>query len=251
MTGAQYPSDPVSLLRHKIMLDNIISKARAVNGMKSSYSDSFDPPNVWSEEELDFLWIGVRRHGMGNWEAILRDPRLHFTSWRSPRELAERWEEEQSNLLKTKPSVHSKRYRPTKKYNPNIIEEPQLYLGSSNFQKHGTTFDSLLVNDPTRTNLAAKGSLNLPRWLREADSFPPSAVSYTGHSGLMQWINQPFLGSDRTMEIKNRRAPESKPFGATQVQEVTTYPTLNKPKEVIVINSDASSEETVSDDQSV
>lgn len=121
-----------------MMLDNIISRARALSGNKSStFSDNFDTSNVWSEEELDFLWIGVRRHGIGNWDSILRDPRLHFTSWRSPRELAKQWVEEQSKLLSTKPSFHTKRYRPTNIYNlNNLVEEPQVslrYRGRSTF----------------------------------------------------------------------------------------------------------------------
>ncbi|KAK9063081.1 hypothetical protein SSX86_016951 [Deinandra increscens subsp. villosa] len=224
MVGAQYPIDSVSLMRHKMMLDNILSKARAVKS-------KLEHQNVWSEEELDFLWIGVRRHGMGSWDAILRDPRLHFSSWRSPRELAERWEEEQSNLLRTKP---------TKKTNPVLVQEPQLSLGF----RGRSTLDPFLVNAP-------KANLNLPHWLREAVSFPPlrpveqggvPSVSYTGHSGLMQWINQPFCGSNRKMGTTDKSGPELQPISGV------THP-ISKPDEVIVIESDASSEETLSDNQ--
>lgn len=218
-----YPSDPVSLMRHKVMLDNILSKARAVSVKKrSNFSDGFEHPNVWSEEELDFLWIGVRRHGLGSWNAILRDPRLHFSSWRSPRELAERWEEEQLNLLRTKPSF------PT---NPPV-----------GFKGTSTTFDPFSV----------KGNLNLPHWLQDAVNIPPSrqaAVSYTGRSGLMQWINQPFCGSmgitDKTGRVTTT------PWAAPLVQGVAATHPISKADEVIVIESDASSEGTVSDDQCV
>ncbi|KAL8188572.1 hypothetical protein R6Q57_029860 [Mikania cordata] len=239
MVGAQYPFDSISLMRHKIMLDNILSKARAVN---SKLSDGFGHPSVWSEDELDFLWIGVRRHGMGSWDAILRDPRLHFSSWRSPRELAERWEEEQSNLLRTKP---------TKKNNP-VVEEPQLSLGLTG----RSTFDPCLVNGP-------RGNLTLPHWLQEAVSFPPTrpagvpSVSYTGHSSLMQWINQPFCGFNRTMGMTDRIGTEvlQPTSGATHwdqpmAQPIAAHP-IRKPDEVIVINSDASSEDTISDDHCV
>ncbi|KAI7755832.1 hypothetical protein M8C21_024089, partial [Ambrosia artemisiifolia] len=158
MIGVQYPSDSVSLMRHKMMLDNILSKARAASAKNGIFSDGFDHSNVWSEEELDFLWIGVRRHGMGSWDAILRDPRLHFSSWRSPRELAERWEEEQANLLRTKPSFHTKPLKPTEKHNP-ILDESQLSLGSRG--RSTGSVDPFLVN-------GLKGNLNLPHWLREA-----------------------------------------------------------------------------------
>lgn len=247
LTGSQYPSDPVSLMRHKMMLDSIINKARAVNSKKRNFTDNFDFPNVWSEDELDFLWIGVRRHGVGSWDSILRDPRLHFSSWRSPRELAEQWEEEQVKLLSPNPS-QTKHFKPAKKYNPNFVEEPQLSLGS----KGRSTFQSSLINGPT---VATNGNLtsNLPHWLREVVSYPPSrpveptaipSVSYTGHSGLMQWINQPFSGSNRTIGMMNKMAPELQP---PLVQPAAGL-SISKPDEVIVINSDASSEETISDD---
>ncbi|PQQ14866.1 uncharacterized protein Pyn_39564 [Prunus yedoensis var. nudiflora] len=88
-----------SVLRHKLMHDSIASRARAFNE-RSSFHDKYKPHStMWSEEELDFLWIGVRRHGRDNWDAMLRDPRLHFSSWRVARDLAGRWEEEQSKLL--------------------------------------------------------------------------------------------------------------------------------------------------------
>ncbi|XP_076935379.1 uncharacterized protein LOC143602003 isoform X2 [Bidens hawaiensis] len=245
MIGSQYPSDSVSLIRHKIMLDSILSKARAVNVKKGKFVGCFDHPNVWSEEELDFLWIGVRRHGIGSWDAILRDPRLHFSSWRSPRELAKRWEEEQSNLLRAKPPFHSTQFKPAKKHCP--IEEPQLSLGF----RGRSTVDPYLVNAP-------KGNLNLPPWLREAVSFPcfspveqtgvPS-VSYTGQSGLMQWINQPFCGSNRVGPVLQPTSGAA--YWAEPLAQVVAARPVSKADEVIVIESDVSSEETVSDDHSV
>ncbi|CAO2205544.1 unnamed protein product [Urochloa humidicola] len=53
----------------------------------------------WSEEELDFLWIGVRRYGVNNWNAMLRDTRLRFSNSRMPEELAKQWDKEQKKLL--------------------------------------------------------------------------------------------------------------------------------------------------------
>ncbi|XP_015570473.1 uncharacterized protein LOC8274989 isoform X2 [Ricinus communis] len=88
-----------SLLRHKLMLDSIVSRASALNA-KGCFQDKFKSyTTLWLEEELDSLWIGVRRHGRDNWHAMLRDPRLHFSSWRTARDLAEQWEEEQAKLL--------------------------------------------------------------------------------------------------------------------------------------------------------
>eukprot|EP01018_Ginkgo_biloba_P031544 Gb_16961 [translate_table: standard] len=58
--------------------------------------DSSEP---WTEDELDALWTGVRRHGRGNWDAMLRDPRLRFSKTRSVEGLADRWEEEQLKMF--------------------------------------------------------------------------------------------------------------------------------------------------------
>ncbi|KAF7086949.1 hypothetical protein CFC21_090188 [Triticum aestivum] len=54
---------------------------------------------TWSEEELDFLWIGVRRYGTNNWNAMLRDARLRFSSSRMAEDLAKQWNKEQKKLL--------------------------------------------------------------------------------------------------------------------------------------------------------
>ena len=87
------------LRRHKIVLDSIVSRARALNE-RGNFQDNLKPHTImWSEEELDYLWIGVRRHGRGNWDAMLRDPRLRFSPLRVPKDLAERWEDEQLKLL--------------------------------------------------------------------------------------------------------------------------------------------------------
>ncbi|CAM6104306.1 unnamed protein product [Calypogeia fissa] len=54
---------------------------------------------AWSEDELDALWTGVRRHGVGNWAAMLLDSKLCFLKSRSVGELADRWKEEQTKCF--------------------------------------------------------------------------------------------------------------------------------------------------------
>ncbi|XP_042517347.1 uncharacterized protein LOC122091454 isoform X2 [Macadamia integrifolia] len=89
-----------SIQRHKLMLDSIVTRAKALKGNQGCWLDkSKGSATAWSEEELDSLWIGVRRHGRGNWDAMLRDPRLHFSVWRVAKDLAEQWDDEQSQLL--------------------------------------------------------------------------------------------------------------------------------------------------------
>ncbi|XP_047337447.1 uncharacterized protein LOC124941205 [Impatiens glandulifera] len=52
----------------------------------------------WSEEELDSLWIGIRRYGQSGWEAMLNDSMLKFSNFRTPTSLSERWILEQQKF---------------------------------------------------------------------------------------------------------------------------------------------------------
>lgn len=81
---------------HRRVLENIMMRTGSgpSNPLKRKFVKDF-----WSEDELDFLWIGVRRHGLGGWEAMIRDPRLKFARFRTPLDLAARWEEEQLKIL--------------------------------------------------------------------------------------------------------------------------------------------------------
>nr|XP_043631427.1 protein CHROMATIN REMODELING 4 isoform X2 [Erigeron canadensis] len=81
---------------HRKVLENIMLRTGSASGnsLKRKLVKDF-----WSEEELDFLWIGVRRHGRGGWETMLRDPRLKFARFRTADDLAARWEEEQIKVL--------------------------------------------------------------------------------------------------------------------------------------------------------
>lgn len=56
-------------------------------------------PDAWSEEELDSLWIGVRRYGHGNWYTMIQDPKLIFSMYKTPKDLAEKWLEEQRKFF--------------------------------------------------------------------------------------------------------------------------------------------------------
>uniref|UniRef100_A0A6P4A959 protein CHROMATIN REMODELING 4 isoform X1 n=1 Tax=Ziziphus jujuba TaxID=326968 RepID=A0A6P4A959_ZIZJJ len=81
---------------HRKVLENIMMRTGSGSSnlhKKKSKADS------WSEDELDFLWIGVRRHGRGNWDAMLRDPRLKFSKYKTPEDLSARWEEEQLKII--------------------------------------------------------------------------------------------------------------------------------------------------------
>lgn len=53
----------------------------------------------WSEVELDALWMGVRKYGEGNWNAILEDSSLPLLKDKTFEEMATRWKEETSKVF--------------------------------------------------------------------------------------------------------------------------------------------------------
>ncbi|KAK1304302.1 CHD3-type chromatin-remodeling factor PICKLE [Acorus calamus] len=80
---------------HKKVLENILMRTGFGSTKLSKKRSRAD---TWSEDELDALWIGVRRHGRGNWDGMLRDPRLKFSKYKTPEDLCSRWAEEQLKI---------------------------------------------------------------------------------------------------------------------------------------------------------
>lgn len=310
-----------SVLRHEMMLDNVVTRAGALNGKRSCFVDNFQMPTTWSEEELDFLWIGVRRHGRGNWDTMLKDPRLHFLLWRSPRELAQRWDEEQTKHFSGISSFHGKHFRPMdihKNYfhtrtgiqMDSLVDEIQLSLGDTNAHHLDNSSYFLPLNDfhtngieqirgpYTSTNklhskhynncrgqygsmeipgiktsstdramsgLTTKG--NLPHWLREAVTVPHSELLKQDLPSVVPSIHPPGMQFvDRTCSTY-LGLPRKKP--ETNLPQAGTFVTLGSKNgvsvsrrpyhchangqedDLIVLDSDASSEETISDDHNV
>ncbi|XP_022762611.1 protein CHROMATIN REMODELING 4-like isoform X2 [Durio zibethinus] len=81
---------------HRRVLESILMRTGSGSG---NFYKNKSKVEGWSEDELDFLWIGVRRHGRGSWDAMLRDPRLNFSKYKTSEDLATRWEEEQLKIL--------------------------------------------------------------------------------------------------------------------------------------------------------
>ncbi|CAI9760022.1 unnamed protein product [Fraxinus pennsylvanica] len=81
---------------HREVLENIM--LRSGYGL-SSLNKKKSKGDIWSENELDNLWIGIRRHGKGNWEAMLRNPGLKFSKVKTAEDLSTKWEEEQLKIL--------------------------------------------------------------------------------------------------------------------------------------------------------
>lgn len=81
---------------HTTVLDNTTIKTQTDAHKFTKKRLKFD---AWSEDELDALWIGVRRHGKGNWDAMLRDSKLKILKNRSVEELLFKWHEEQHKIM--------------------------------------------------------------------------------------------------------------------------------------------------------
>lgn len=81
---------------HRKVLDNIMMRTQSAT---SKFFKKKLKADAWSEDELDALWIGVRRHGRGNWDAMLRDPKLKFSKLRTAEDLSARWTEEQRKIV--------------------------------------------------------------------------------------------------------------------------------------------------------
>ncbi|KAK9919291.1 hypothetical protein M0R45_027896 [Rubus argutus] len=298
-----------SILRHKLMHDSIVSQARSLNEM-DSFDDKFKPYNtMWSEEELDYLWIGVRRYGRDNWNAILMDPRLHFSSWRVARDLAMRWKEEQSKLLsgmfgpqfKYSRSQGSSLYRnnflgpQTGIWQQNTTDETRLSLrvvdacGGGNVSRRPLVKSAYVCNDgqehlhrplsyPKRvshrrgkyieeefSNLSRSRSRSMPRGKLLSTELP-ATCNIGGRGTFPQWLQEAVVASPPTRKEMQFTFGGSREYDLQPL--ITSAPRLNSLSEIrpemaelrrdsshdgvkqdnlIVIDSDASSEETISD----
>ncbi|CAI9773372.1 unnamed protein product [Fraxinus pennsylvanica] len=65
----------------------------------SSLNKKKSKTGIWSEDELDNLWISIQRHGRSKWEAMLRNPRLKFSKAKTVETLSTKWEEEQLKIF--------------------------------------------------------------------------------------------------------------------------------------------------------
>ncbi|GKC21860.1 chromatin remodeling 4-like protein isoform X1 [Tanacetum coccineum] len=103
--GQMLPTNASLPENHRKVLENIMMRTGPGS---SNHPQRKLVKDYWSEDELNFLWVGVRRHGCGGWNAMLEDPKLRFLRFRSAEDLAARWEEEQLKILGTPVQNHSK-----------------------------------------------------------------------------------------------------------------------------------------------
>ncbi|KAL0334402.1 UNVERIFIED_CONTAM: hypothetical protein Sangu_1596400 [Sesamum angustifolium] len=209
ISGIRTDGRAQSFLRHKMILDNILMRTRAVREAEAASWTSFEHPTTWLEEELDCLWIGVRRHGRDILDAILRDRQATLPgNFLFFGQVAKK----QSNFPATEVKMLG-RYLPAE-----AVEIPPR------------------PSDPTHV-----------------------AVSSVSHCGT-QWLNGPNFECTVTSQqpwLSNRYASVLNIRSANQpliIRHGKTEPherEVNKKDDMIVIPSDASSEETISDDHSI
>ncbi|KAI3518860.1 hypothetical protein L1887_07705 [Cichorium endivia] len=171
---------------HRKVLENIMMRTGSGNGnvLKRKLVKDF-----WSEDELDFLWIGVRRHGRGGWETMLRDPRLKFSKFRTPEDLANRWEEEQVKIL-------------------DLTGQNKSNVGAKSGKNHGfpSISDGMMKRALHRSRFAS-GPPNFPPHLMDMklgldgpstsgfDNLDPRTFQHGNFPPIPMWIPERFRGS--------------------------------------------------------
>ncbi|KAJ9707916.1 hypothetical protein PVL29_000134 [Vitis rotundifolia] len=118
---------------HRKVLENIMM--RTGSGSMNLFKKK-SRVEGWSEDELDFLWTGVRRHGRGNWDAMLRDPRLKFSKYKTADDLSARWEEEQLKISEGPASLMPKSSKSTKGNKSSLF--PSISDGMMMRASHGS-----------------------------------------------------------------------------------------------------------------
>ncbi|KAL1833871.1 hypothetical protein ACET3Z_003522 [Daucus carota] len=142
---------------HRKVLENIMMRT---GSGPSNFVKRKGIKDIWTEDELDFLWIGVRRHGRGNWDAMIRDPRLKFSKFKTPEDLLIRWEEEQHKILDIPTLPVQKPFKSSKSAKsplfPGISDAMMTralhgsrFAGPKKFQPHLTDMKLGLNNQPS------------------------------------------------------------------------------------------------------
>ncbi|KAK6154800.1 hypothetical protein DH2020_009048 [Rehmannia glutinosa] len=151
---------------HRKVLENIILRTGAGSSHLLKKKSKMD---IWSEDELDYLWIGVRRHGRGNWEAMLLDPRLKFSKFKTAEDLLARWEEEQLKILDGPKSLV-----PPKSAN-NMLSG--ISDGMMARALHGTCSDGMMARalHGTKYNGPMKSQMHITDMRLGLAGLPPSA----------------------------------------------------------------------------
>ncbi|KAL3578887.1 hypothetical protein D5086_020391 [Populus alba] len=142
-------------------------------------------PDAWSDVELDSLWVGVRRRGQGNWEAMLRDPSLFFKG-KTVEHLTRRWMKERLQIFNLEeygnPQVDRHQIAGTTSLSSKDqhssgevkIDEPTLLLG-------GISSDSIAIRDLNQIQPKTDNE-GLGGFLPHANEIPNNFIQNEGPS---------------------------------------------------------------------
>lgn len=173
---------------HRKVLENIILRT---GGGSNSLLKKKSKSDIWSEDELDYLWIGVRRHGRGNWEAMIQDPRLRFSKYKIAEDLAARWEEEQLKILDGPGLPAPKPPVPPKSSNPLLSGISDAMMARA---LHGACSDGMVARALHGTKF--NGSMKFHSHLTDMrlGLAGPSAASHleTSDAPLVNWPTDKF-----------------------------------------------------------
>ncbi|OAE22447.1 hypothetical protein AXG93_3348s1040 [Marchantia polymorpha subsp. ruderalis] len=160
---------------------------------------------TWTDEELDALWSGVRRHGRGNWAAMLIDSKLCFLKSRSVGELSERWKEEEMKMF-AKPEQVSE-----------VMKQPAIRWGGTNKLSN--------VEGGSEHLLQHMSGAERGRHLQSSIPLAPSCTSDIGLAGPHERRDgMPWSLPDLDVKPEKERLPY---FGSSTSGNLSTPPSLD------------------------
>ncbi|XP_022872457.1 protein CHROMATIN REMODELING 4-like isoform X1 [Olea europaea var. sylvestris] len=141
---------------HRKVLENLMLRTGPGNSNLLKMKSKVD---IWSEDELDYLWIGVRRHGRGRWDSMLQDPKLKFSKFKTAEDLSARWEVEQLKIVDGSGLLGPKSLRPPKSASSLLFSG--ISDGLMTRAMHRTISDGVMAHALPRTSsdvMLARGS---------------------------------------------------------------------------------------------
>nr|AMP82932.1 CHD3-type chromatin-remodeling factor PICKLE [Catalpa bungei] len=203
--SSQFPSSFSSFPEnHRKVLENIILRTGAGSGNLLKKKAKAD---IWSEDELDYLWIGVRRHGRGNWEAMLRDPRLKFLKFKTVEDLSARWEEEQIKILDGPGLPAPKPIMPPKSANTMLSGISDGMMARA---LHGTNYNGPL-KFPTHLTDMSLGLAGLPSSAAHLEPSDPPLPNFCADK-FQAKFSRDFLAGTSERSLASSSTPTDPPF---------------------------------------
>ncbi|CAK9274903.1 unnamed protein product [Sphagnum jensenii] len=157
---------------------------------------------TWTEDELDALWTGVRRHGLGNWFAMLQDQRLCFSRSRTANDLADRWREEQLKTFGV-PPPDMPRNTGAQHNNPLSSRKDRSSRGSRGL----CSISEVAMQEGHNTHQSEKGS----------DALLPSSIAWsypTPNVGAAELVQ------DKKQGCQSNDPAASSPFGEMDIKPI-------------------------------